>query len=268
MGLTYRLAAASILLAAVATASCDRRETAAKHETTKQETAVLPAIRYEAHIPAGGNEPAGQTLDNPFKGDAQKARAGAQLFASMNCDGCHGGGGAGWVGPSLADGRWRYGGADKEVFYSIFHGRPKGMPAYGGVAGVEGTWMLVTYLKSLPVPDNVPTQSYKDSDDAAVAVAEPIAPAAPAAAVVALNAEGMLAKYACVACHAIDKKVVGPSFKDVAQKYRGQRDIDKVLAEKVKNGGGGTWGQVAMIPNPGVPNEDLHTMIAWILVLK
>ena len=79
----------------------------------------------------------------------------------MNCDGCHGGGGAGWIAPSLADGRWRYGGADQEIFSSIFYGRPKGMPAFGGVLGTAGVWNLIAYLKSIPIPPNEPTESWE-----------------------------------------------------------------------------------------------------------
>jgi cytochrome c oxidase cbb3-type subunit 3 len=100
-------------------------------------------------------------LHNPKSGDAATAKAGELLFATMNCDGCHGGAGSGWVGPNLADGRWRYGGSDAEVFSSIFFGRPKGMPAFGGRLDTDGVWTLVTYLKSLPVPDDVPTQSWE-----------------------------------------------------------------------------------------------------------
>jgi cytochrome c oxidase cbb3-type subunit 3 len=120
-----------------------------------------PAIAYEAHVAAGGIAPPGGVLSNPHEGDAAVAKGGAQLFTAMNCDGCHGGGGSGWVGPSLADGRWRYGGADAEVFSSIYYGRPKGMPAFGGVLGSEGVWTLVTYIRSLPVPSNVPTESWE-----------------------------------------------------------------------------------------------------------
>ena len=89
------------------------------------------------------------------------ANSGALLFTAMNCDGCHGGDGGGWVAPNLADGRWRYGGADGEVFNSIYYGRPKGMPAFGGTLGAEGVWTLVTYLRSLPVPSDVPTESWE-----------------------------------------------------------------------------------------------------------
>jgi cytochrome c oxidase cbb3-type subunit 3 len=125
-------------------------------------SAPRPAIAYEAHLAAGGIVPAGALLRNPHEGDAAVVRSGALLFTAMNCDGCHGGGGAGWVGPSLADGRWRYGGADAEVFSSIYYGRPKGMPAFGGALGEEGVWTLVTYIRSLPPPPNVPTQSWTD----------------------------------------------------------------------------------------------------------
>jgi cytochrome c oxidase cbb3-type subunit III len=122
----------------------------------------LPAIRYEAHLAAGDIAPSGATLLNPHEGDQNVARSGALLFTAMNCDGCHGGEGSGWVGPSLADGRWRYGGADAEVFNSIYYGRPKGMPAFGGTLGAEGVWSLVTYIRSLPVPANVPTESWQE----------------------------------------------------------------------------------------------------------
>jgi mono/diheme cytochrome c family protein len=120
-----------------------------------------PAIRYASHLEAGGVAPPGAVLKNPHAGDAAVAKAGAQLFIAMNCDGCHGGGGAGMVGPNLADGRWRYGGADDEVFSSIFYGRPKGMPAFGGAVGVDGVWTLVTYIRSLPPPKNLPTESWE-----------------------------------------------------------------------------------------------------------
>ena len=120
-----------------------------------------PAVAYEAHVAAGGIAPAGGALENPHAGDAAVAKAGEQLFAAMNCDGCHNPGGTGWVGPSLSDRRWRYGGADAEVFSSIYYGRPKGMPAFGGVLGIDGVWTLVTYIRSLPLPSDVPTESWE-----------------------------------------------------------------------------------------------------------
>lgn len=118
------------------------------------------AVAYEAHVSAGGLTPPGATLTNPHHGDKAVAASGALLFTAMNCDGCHGPDAAGAVGPNLGDGRWRYGGADAEVFMSIYYGRPKGMPAFGGALGENGVWTLVTYLRSLAPPENVPTESW------------------------------------------------------------------------------------------------------------
>jgi cytochrome c oxidase cbb3-type subunit 3 len=124
--------------------------------------AAPPAVAYEAHITAGDATIPGGSLRNPHAGDAAVARNGALLFTAMNCDGCHGGDATGWVGPNLGAGRWRYGGADAEVFNSIYFGRPRGMPAFGGTLGVEGVWTLVTYLRSLPPPPDIPTESWQN----------------------------------------------------------------------------------------------------------
>ena len=130
--------------------------------TGSPQVASAPAaIRYEAHLAAGGLLPPGAELHNPRNGDAATAQAGASLFTAMNCDGCHGAEGSGWVAPNLADGRWRYGGSDGEIYSSIFYGRPKGMPAFGGALGTDGVWTLVTYLRSLPVPADVATESWE-----------------------------------------------------------------------------------------------------------
>ena len=148
-------ALALLSVASIGLCSCARQS--APSATT---SAVPPAVRYQAHLAAGGTPPAGGTLTNPHAGDAAVAKQGALLFTTMNCDGCHGGDASGWVGPDLADGRWRYGGSDAEVFSTIYYGRPKGMPAFGGVLGTEGVWTLVTYIRSLPAPADVPTESW------------------------------------------------------------------------------------------------------------
>lgn len=120
-----------------------------------------PAVVYDQHIPVGGNLPPGDTLKNPFKGDSASADEGGKLFGSFNCDGCHAGGAVGFVGPSLADGRWRYGGSDGEIYTSIFYGRPKGMPAWGGTLPANAIWKLVTYLQTLqPAKDTISTTSW------------------------------------------------------------------------------------------------------------
>ncbi len=80
--------------------------------------------------------------------------------------------------------------------------------------------------------------------------------------------DDLLKKNACTACHALDKKMVGPAYKDVANKYRGQKDAPAKLAEKVKKGGTGVWGQIPMPPNAGVSDADLKAMIEYVLSLK
>jgi cytochrome c oxidase cbb3-type subunit 3 len=148
---------AAALLLPLALGACSRHDTQAAASATP---AAPAAVLYESHLAAGGNLPAGATLQNPHAGDAAVAKNGALLFVTMNCDGCHGGDAAGWVGPSLADKRWRYGGADSEVFNSIYYGRPKGMPAFGGTLGTEGVWTLVTYIRSLQAPQDDPTEAW------------------------------------------------------------------------------------------------------------
>ncbi|HEX4243353.1 MAG TPA: c-type cytochrome [Steroidobacteraceae bacterium] len=150
-----RLPLLPLLLAATgALAACARNEAPAPVAATP------PAVRYEAHVEAGGTPPPGAILTNPHAHDAAAAKQGAALFLAMNCDGCHASDASGYIGPSLADGRWRYGGADSEVFSSIYYGRPKGMPAFGGVLGTEGVWMVVSWLRSLPLADDAPTESW------------------------------------------------------------------------------------------------------------
>ncbi len=73
---------------------------------------------------------------------------------------------------------------------------------------------------------------------------------------------------ACLACHAVDKKVVGPSFKEIAQKYAGDPAAEAMLIEKVKKGGVGVWGSMPMPPNPGIKEADIKTLVQWILSLK
>lgn len=119
-----------------------------------------PSIRYPDHVSAGGSLPPAADMKNPFAVDSTSAADGSKIFSTMNCDGCHGGGALGWVGPSLVDGRWRYGGTDGALYQSIFYGRPRGMPAYGGVMAPEAIWKVVSYIRAQPVPSVVPTQRF------------------------------------------------------------------------------------------------------------
>jgi cytochrome c len=80
--------------------------------------------------------------------------------------------------------------------------------------------------------------------------------------------EDLLKKSGCTACHAIDKKLVGPAYVEVAAKYKGDAGAPAKLMEKIKKGGSGVWGQVPMPPNPQVSDADIKTMVAYILALK
>lgn len=77
--------------------------------------------------------------------------------------------------------------------------------------------------------------------------------------------ENLAKKYQCLACHQTDRKVVGPAYKDVAKKYKGQAGATASLVEKVKKGGGGVWGPVPMPPNSKVPDADAKALVEWIL---
>jgi len=80
--------------------------------------------------------------------------------------------------------------------------------------------------------------------------------------------EELAKKSNCLACHAVDKKLVGPSYKDVAAKYKGVAGSEAKLIEKVKKGGGGVWGAMPMPPvNPQVKDEDIKTLVKWILAM-
>jgi cytochrome c len=88
------------------------------------------------------------------------------------------------------------------------------------------------------------------------------------AALPALANEDLAKKSGCMACHAVDKKIVGPAYKEVAQKYKGDKDAEAKLFKKVKDGGMGVWGQVPMPPNSHVKDEDIKTLVKWVLSQK
>ncbi len=89
-----------------------------------------------------------------------------------------------------------------------------------------------------------------------------------ATALVATNAMAnadLAKKSNCMACHATDKKLVGPAYQEVAKKYAGDKGAEAMLVEKVKKGGTGTWGKVPMPPNANVKDEDIKTLVKWVL---
>lgn len=99
-----------------------------------------------------------------------------------------------------------------------------------------------------------------------VVVAVVVAAAAAFTAGPALADEALAKKHNCLACHQVDKKGVGPAYKDIAKKYKGQ-NVAASLPGKVKMGGGGVWGPVPMPPNAAVPDADIKKLVDWILKL-
>jgi cytochrome c len=89
-----------------------------------------------------------------------------------------------------------------------------------------------------------------------------------AGAAQAQDLTALMQKNGCVACHAVDKKIVGPAYQEVAAKYKGDAGAAAKLATKIKAGGTGVWGQVPMPPNPQVSDADIKTMVAAILAIK
>lgn len=81
------------------------------------------------------------------------------------------------------------------------------------------------------------------------------------------SAQELMKKAGCSACHSVDKKGVGPAYKDVAKKHKGEKNAAALLEKKVRAGGGGVYGSIPMPPNPKerISDKDLHEMIEWVL---
>ena len=81
----------------------------------------------------------------------------------------------------------------------------------------------------------------------------------------AFASKDLAQKNSCLACHATDKKLVGPSYQDVAKKYAGQKDAATTLAKSIKAGGSGKWGPVPMPPQAALSDADSLTLAKWVL---
>jgi cytochrome c oxidase cbb3-type subunit 3 len=125
---------------------------------------------------------------NPFESNAFGIAQGQLLYQWFNCTGCHAQGG-GAMGPPLIDAKWRYGGGPADIFNTIAHGRPNGMPAFGQRMPREQIWQLVAYVQSLSghVPQDVApgrADSMQGTEPPSMTKRAPIVgePATPAAA--------------------------------------------------------------------------------------
>ena len=217
---------------------------------------------------------------------------GEQVYQAV-CKTCHEAGLAG--APKFGDkAAWAprlKQGADT-LYGHALKGTDKGMPPKGGnadLADVEVERAVVfmanhsgASFKEPPAPSAPPPAAASAPPAAPASQAAPApAPASPAAAASApapahkagtpldmASGTAMMQKDGCSACHAVDKKIVGPAYQDVAAKYQNDKDAPAKLARKVKAGGAGVWGQVPMPPNAAVPDEDIKALVAWILTLK
>jgi cytochrome c oxidase cbb3-type subunit 3 len=88
-------------------------------------------------------------IENPYAGDAAAIAAGGRHFAAFNCAGCHAPLGGGGMGPPLSDSEWIYGDEPAQIFLTIVHGRPQGMPAFGSMLPGRAIWELVAYIDTL-----------------------------------------------------------------------------------------------------------------------
>jgi cytochrome c5 len=231
---------------------------------------ILPVatVQFADAAPAGGGA----------------AKSGEQVYKSV-CAACHGTGAAGahkfgdkaaWA-PHLKEG---LAALAKNAINGI-----RAMPPRGGnpnLSDLEVT-RAVVYMANAAGADFKEPEAPK-GDAKPDAAAAPAAPApAPAAAAPApapaqtaqapapaagASGEQLLQKSGCIACHAVDKKLVGPSYKDVAAKYAGDKDALDKLAGKVKAGGAGVWGQIAMPPHPQLSDADIQAMVKYVLSLK
>ncbi|MFN7087060.1 MAG: c-type cytochrome [Burkholderiales bacterium] len=80
--------------------------------------------------------------------------------------------------------------------------------------------------------------------------------------------EALMKASGCAACHSIDKKLVGPAYKEVAAKYKNDKGAEARLVNKVKAGGSGVWGPVPMPPHPQLKDDDIKSIVHWILSLR
>ena len=87
-------------------------------------------------------------------------------------------------------------------------------------------------------------------------------------AALAQDAQQLLKDKACLTCHQLDNKVVGPAYKDVAAKYKSRKDAEAYLVSKIKGGSTGVWGQIPMPPNGTVNDAEAHTLAKFILTVK
>ncbi len=141
------------------------------------------------------------------------------------------------------------------------------MPAAEAMPATEA----MPAAEAAPVAEAAPAAEPAAPAMDAAPAAEPAmaeAPAAEAAAApAAADATAVAQQSGCMACHQVEMRVVGPSFKEIAAKYAGDASARDMLIAKVKSGGVGTWGQIPMPPNGHIADENITAVVEWILTM-
>jgi cytochrome c5 len=239
-------------------------------ETEDTEAGVLKRIKPVGEVTlAGAGAPKGNMT-------------GEQVYQAV-CKTCHEAGLAG--APKIGDKTaWapRIKQSVDQLYAHAIGGTAKGMPPKGGNAELADVEVQrgVVYManrsgatfKEPPAPAG-PAPAAASAAVAAPAPSpanapQPAAASKPGAPLDMAGGQALMQKDGCAACHAIDKKLVGPAYQDVAAKYKDDKGAAARLAQKVKAGGSGAWGQVPMPPNAAVSDDDIKSLVAWILSLK
>jgi cytochrome c5 len=153
--------------------------------------------------------------------------------------------------------------ADVEVQRAVVY-----MANRSGASFKEPPAAAATASATAPAPAAPAAAAPAAAATAATGAAPAAASAAPSAPLDLASGQSMMQKDGCGACHAVDKKIVGPAYQDVAAKYKGDAGALARLTQKVKAGGTGVWGQVPMPPNSWVSDGDIKALVTWILTLK
>jgi cytochrome c5 len=240
-------------------------------ETEDSEVGVLNRIKPVGEVSlADTNAPKGNM-------------SGEQVYQAV-CKTCHEAGLAG--APKIGDkAAWapRIKQGVDQLYAHALKGTSKGMPAKGGnpdLADIEVQRGVVYMANRSGASFKEPAAPANPAPAAARAAVpapptpggatQPASAAAtkPGAPLDMASGQAMMQKDGCSACHAVDKKVVGPAYQDVAAKYKDDKGAAAKLAQKVKAGGSGVWGQVPMPPNAAVSDDDIKALVGWILTLK
>lgn len=141
-----RLGALALIVLATACRGDDARTMLPSTGATEQ---GVPVVTSELRAGTTRPLPASERTENPYVDDEHALAAGRELYATMNCAGCHGPQGGGSIGPPLADADWIYGGEPENIVQAVLQGRPNGMPAFGGRLPASEAWKIAAYVKHL-----------------------------------------------------------------------------------------------------------------------